>query len=228
MARRGRNWRAEEKGEEGGARTRRETGRGGSAANEPTGRGSRRSASTTEPSGPSYSSRPGRGRSALYVGRLGLGPGRGHAWGGASTRPRGAGLRAVTSAAAGVGDYPLLLTFAPLNNREHSEEGEFPAAPARAPSSRPGPAQGRREPKWLGCSEAETEILGLEVPRQQAAGAAAARHSLVRLRAGRRRSRARYGSGRRRAGGRAPCSRGALALGLRERVPRSRDSLPRN
>lgn len=113
VARRGRNWRAEEKGEEGGARTRRETGRGGSAANEPTGRGSRRSASTTEPSGPSYSSRPGRGRSALYVGRLGLGPGRGHAWGGASTRPRGAGLRAVTSAAAGVGDYPLLLTFAP-------------------------------------------------------------------------------------------------------------------
>ncbi|XP_073761372.1 uncharacterized protein [Callorhinus ursinus] len=66
-------------GKGGARRRRRDKGCGRSGANELTGRGSRRSASTREPSGPSNRSRPGRKSSAPYVGRLGRGRGNG-AW----------------------------------------------------------------------------------------------------------------------------------------------------
>lgn len=79
----------------------------------------------------------------------------------------------------------------PLNNRERSEEREFPATPSRAPSSRPSTARRGRRPKWWGCSEDETETLRREAARRQDAGTATARHSRVPLSAGRRGSRAR-------------------------------------
>lgn len=76
-------------GKGGARRRRREIGYGRSGANEPTGRGSRRSASTREPSGPSNRSRPGQRSSALYVERLREGAeGVVRARGGASRRSR--------------------------------------------------------------------------------------------------------------------------------------------
>ena len=103
-------------GKGGARRRRREIGCGRSGANEPIGRGSRRSVSTREPSGLSNRSRPGQRSPALYVERLGEGN---RAWlcigEGLRGGPGGRGARGAVAPrgdvrTAGVGDYPLLLT----------------------------------------------------------------------------------------------------------------------
>lgn len=140
-------------GKGGARRRRREKGCGRSGADEPTGRGSRRSASTREPSGPSNRSRPGRKSSAPYVGRLG---GRIRAWLRLGAERRGSpGGRGAWGAVAPRSDVrsswsrglPPAADVRTVNNRERSVEGGIPRRSPRSPSSRPSPA---REPGMVG------------------------------------------------------------------------------
>lgn len=144
-------------GKGGARRRRREIGCGRIGANEPTGRGSRRSASTKEPSGPSNRSRPGQRSSALYVGRLGEGR---RAWLclGAGLRG-GPGGRGAQGAVAPRGDVrsswswglPPAADVRTVNNREGSVEGGIPRCSLRSPSSLPSPNPGpARSPGWWG------------------------------------------------------------------------------
>lgn len=141
---------AEEKGGEGGARRRRrEIGCGRSGANEPTGRGSRRSVSAREPSGLSNRSRPGqRGPATLRRAagggeRAWLCRGEGLRW-----SPGGRGARGAVAPRGDVRSswsrgLPPAADVRMVNNRERSVEGGIPRYSLRSPSSRPSPIRGR-------------------------------------------------------------------------------------
>nr|CAI9695702.1 unnamed protein product [Rangifer tarandus platyrhynchus] len=141
-------------GKGGARRRRREIGCGRSGANEPIGRGSRRSVSTREPSGLSNRSRPGQRSPALYDERLGEGK---RAWLCLGEGLRGGpGGRGARGAVAPRGDVrsswsrglPPAADVRMVNNRECSVEGGIPRCSLRSPSSRPSPRP--RPPGSLG------------------------------------------------------------------------------
>lgn len=160
------------RGEEGGARRRRrKKGCGRSDANEPTGRGSRRSASTREPSGQSNRSRPGQTSPTHYVEGWGR---RGYDWGRGVEKAGRQGRAAAEGAVALRGDVRSSWSrgLPPAADVRREQSGTFCGrgnSPPLLKGSPPPPSRVRPELEWRGCREGAKEAphpRGLKATRR--------------------------------------------------------------